>query len=305
MGVIGAKGLRKRYGGTVALQEVSLELAGGVFALIGPNGAGKTTLIRCLTGTTTPDRGSATILGAPPERVDRARIGVLPQAFDPPTRLTPRELIRYFAELYPRPRGVDRVLERIGMTDAADTRYANLSGGEQRRTLVGTAVVNDPEVLFLDEPTTGIDPAGRRAIWSVITELTAAGTTVFLTTHDMAEAEQLADRIGVIADGTMVATGPPRELIADHGGPPTLIVEAASGGVVELPYPTTRTEDSIVIEGVEPDEITTVVEALNQDGISYDSLLWREPDLETVYFSLTGEPPADQQTMDPVSRRLS
>jgi len=296
MAAIVAEELRKTYGDTRALSGVSLSVdPGEVFALLGPNGAGKTTLVRCLTGTATPDGGESTLLGSAPRSVRKSRIGLLPQDFGPPDRLTARELLAHYAGLYDHARDVDAVLEDVGVAGAADTRYADLSGGEKRRTLVATALVNDPEVLFLDEPTTGIDPAGRRAVHALIEDLAAAGTTVFLTTHYMDEVERLADRVGVLVGGELAAVSAPGTLVADHGGDPRLLVETDG----KVPDPADRlpgfdvesTDRGLHVRGVTRDDIGDAVEALAAAGIEYDALSWREADLETAYLALTGETP--------------
>ncbi len=290
--VVVADGLRKSYGDTVAVDGVSLSIERGeVFALIGPNGAGKTTLIRALTGTTRPDSGSATILGTSPETVDRDLIGVLPQSFSPPERLTARELLSYYAGLYDDARNPDAVLREVGLADAGDTRYENLSGGQRRRLCVGTALVNDPEVCILDEPTTGIDPAGRRTVRGLIDSLSAGGTTVLVSTHDMAEAEGMADRVGLLADGDLVACAPPETLVAEYAGESRLVVEtdADPATLAALEYPTTGTERGVVVDEVRPREIGEVVAALDERGIEYTGLVWSEPDLEDVYMELAGE----------------
>ncbi|MFC7240481.1 ABC transporter ATP-binding protein [Saliphagus sp. GCM10025317] len=228
---VDADDLEKSYGETVALSGVSLTVdPGEVVGLIGPNGAGKTTLVRALTGTTVPDSGSVTILGAEPSTVDRNRLSVLPQDFSPPDRLTARELLAYYAGLYDDARDPEAVLEDVGLETAGDTWYENLSGGQQRRVCVGAALVNDPDLLFLDEPTTGIDPAGRRTVWRLLEGLAAGGTTIVLTTHDMAEAERLADRVGLLANGSLLAEGAPLELVAEHGGSSRLKIELESTG---------------------------------------------------------------------------
>ncbi|WP_459192550.1 ABC transporter ATP-binding protein [Halosimplex sp. J119] len=284
-----AEDVRRTYGDTVALDGVSLSVdAGEVFSLVGPNGAGKTTLVRALTGTTDAE-GSVSLFGADPRQVDRERIGLLPQAFAPPERLTARELLEYYAGLYDDSRDVDAVLADVGLTDDADTWYENLSGGQQRRTCVGAALVNDPDLLFLDEPTTGIDPAGRRTLWDLLESLAAGGTTIFLTTHDMAEAHRLADRVGLLADGKLVAVDDPDALVAEYGGESRLVVETdADPDAFELPYPAERTGDALVVSDVAPEAIGDVVDALEAAGASYDALSWSEPDLEDVYLELAG-----------------
>ena len=289
--VVVAEDVRRSYGDTVALEGVSLSVGSGeVFALIGPNGAGKTTLVRALTGTTEPDSGRARVLGRPPMDAPRNRLGVLPQNFSPPERLTAQELLEYYAGLYEGSRDPETVLADVGLVDAGDTWYENLSGGQQRRTCVGTALVNDPEVLFLDEPTTGIDPAGRRTVWHLVEDLAANGTTVFLTTHDMAEAEHLADRVGLLAGGELVACGTPEDLITEHGGSSRLIVETSTHLDVfsDLAYSVDPHPDGVVVRDVTTAEIGSVVDALDDRAITYTGLAWAEPDLEDVYLSLAG-----------------
>jgi ABC-2 type transport system ATP-binding protein len=295
-----ADGVRKTYGDVVALDGVSLSVeTGEVFVLIGPNGAGKTTLVRALTGTTVPTDGTVELFGSTPSAVDRSRLGVLPQSFRPYSRLTARELIAYYAGLYDEARPVEDVLAVVGMADSATTRYENLSGGQQRRTCLGIALVNDPDLLFLDEPTTGIDPAGRRTVQDRIADLAAGGTTVFLTTHDMAEAERLADRVGLLEDGTLAAVGSPTQLIDEHGGERRLVVEiegsapeaadvlAAEGRGDE--HRTEVADGELRVYGVEATAIGDVVATLETAGIAYTEVSWSQPSLEDVYLSLTGE----------------
>ena len=295
-----ADGVRKTYGDVVALDGVSLSVeAGEVFVLIGPNGAGKTTLVRALTGTTTPTGGTAELFGSAPSAVDRSRLGVLPQSFRPYSRLTARELLAYYAGLYDDARPVEDVLADVGMADSAGTRYENLSGGQKRRTCLGIALVNDPDLLFLDEPTTGIDPAGRRTVQDRIGDLAAGGTTVFLTTHDMAEAERLADRVGLLQDGDLVAVGSPTELIDEHGGERRLVIEiegSASEAADVLAadphsdvYRAEVADGELRVYGVEATAIGDVVAALETAGVAYTEVSWSQPSLEDVYLSLTGE----------------
>ncbi|GGM73054.1 ABC-2 type transport system ATP-binding protein [Halarchaeum rubridurum] len=293
--VVVAEDVHERYGDTVALDGVSLAVeAGEVFALIGPNGAGKTTLTRCLTGTRTPDGGRVELLGDPPADAAKERLGLLPQDFDPPDRLTARELVAYYAGLYDDARDPADLLRTVGMDPAVDTWYGDLSGGEQRRTCVAASLANDPDVLFVDEPTTGIDPAGRRALWDVFEDLADAGTTVFLTTHYMAEAERLADRVGLLADGALVATGTPADLIADYGGEQYLAVEtdADAASLPDLGYEVTRAGDELRVVGVPPEAIGDVAAELDANGVPFDALSWTEPDLEDVYLRLAEDPSA-------------
>ncbi|WP_418281700.1 ABC transporter ATP-binding protein [Halorubrum sp. DTA98] len=294
-----ADGVRRSYGDVVALDGVDLSVGvGEVFGLIGPNGAGKTTLVRALTGTTAFE-GDVRVFGSEPRDVDPARIGLLPQSFDPPERLTARELVAYYGGLYDDARDVAGVIRDVGLDGDADAWYETLSGGQKRRACVATALVNDPELLFLDEPTTGIDPAGRRSLHRLVERLAETGTTVFLTSHAMDEVERLADRVALLRDGRVVAVGEPAELIAEHGGRPRLDVtlEAAAtdeavdriadgvGGDVDVE----ATEDGLRIVGVRPEEIGAAVDALEAVGVAFESLTWSEPSLEDVYLRLTGE----------------
>ena len=289
-----AEDLRRAYGETVALDGVSLSVdEGEVFALVGPNGAGKTTLVRALTGTTDAG-GSVTLFGNPPRDVDPERVGLLPQDFDPPERLTARELLAYYGGLYDDARDVERVLDDVGLREAAATWYENLSGGQRRRVCVGTALVNDPDLLFLDEPTTGIDPAGRRALWRLIEDLAAGGTTVLLTTHYMEEAHRLGDHVGLLAGGRLVAVDDPDALVAEYGGDPRLVVETgADPAGLDLPSNVDARrveggEGNLTVRGIDPGDIGGVVDALDRAGATYESLTWTQPDLEDAYLELTG-----------------
>ncbi|MFB6143595.1 MAG: ABC transporter ATP-binding protein [Halorientalis sp.] len=285
-----AENVRRVYGDTVALDGVSLTVAQGeVFALVGPNGAGKTTLVRALLGTTDAE-GAVRVFGEAPTAVARHRIGLLPQSFDPPARLTARELLASYAGLYDEARDVGAVLSDVGMADDADTWYENLSGGQQRRTCVGTALVNDPDLLVLDEPTTGIDPAGRRALWRLLEDLAAGGRTVLLTTHDMAEAERLADRVGLLADGDLVACDAPGALVERHGGESRLIVAIDADPAVtdSLDYPAEYADGEVTVHGVAPTAIGDVVATLEREWGTPERVSWTEPDLEDVYLDLTG-----------------
>lgn len=289
--------LHYRYGETVALAGVELSIeTGDIYCLIGPNGAGKTTLVRCLSGTLTPDSGTVEVLEGAPRTVDRERIGLLPQAFEPAPRLTARELVGYYAGLYDDAGDPDEVLTAVGIDAQRETWYEDLSGGERRRVCVATALVNDPDLVILDEPTSGIDPAGRRAIWAVLEELRDAGTSIVVTTHDMAEATRLADTVGLLADGRLVATGSPADLVAEHGGGTRLVVETTAADVTSIAgYDPVTVPEGLVFEGVSPSEIGAIVRALDDAQISFDAVHWREPDLEDVYLALTD---VDRQTLE-------
>jgi len=236
--VLVADDVRKSYGDTAALDGVSLAVgAGEVFALVGPNGAGKTTLVRCLTGTTEPDSGSVELLGESPRDARKQRVGLLPQAFSPPERLTARELVSYYAGLYDDAREPEAVLDEVGLDPDGGTWYGDLSGGEKRRACVAAALVNDPDVLFLDEPTSGLDPRAARTVRDTIAHLAEGDATVFLSTHILPVVDELADTVGVLYDGSLVTEGSPGGLKsrAESGEERTLedVFLEVTGGIGE------------------------------------------------------------------------
>jgi ABC-2 type transport system ATP-binding protein len=209
-------GLRKSYGSIAAVAGIDLEIAPGeVFALLGPNGAGKTTTVEILEGYRHRDGGEVSVLGEDPQRPGRAwraRIGIVLQLAADAPELTVAEMVDHFAGFYPSPRRPDEVIDLVGLTDKAGSRIRTLSGGQLRRLDVALGLIGGPELLFLDEPTTGFDPAARRAFWAVIRALSGGGVTVLLTTHYLDEAAALADRAAVIRAGAIVASGPPADL---------------------------------------------------------------------------------------------
>jgi ABC-2 type transport system ATP-binding protein len=214
--IVRARALRKSYGELEVVRGIDLEIrAGEVFAFLGPNGAGKTTTVEMLEGYRSRDAGEVTVLGEDPSEAGRrwrARIGVVLQSCTMPGELTVEELLGLYASYYPHPSPVDEVLELVGLVEQRQVRAQRLSGGQQRRLDVGLALIGDPEMLFLDEPTTGFDPSARHHAWEVIANLRHLGKTVFLTTHYMEEAQALADRVAVIAAGRIVSEGTPETL---------------------------------------------------------------------------------------------
>lgn len=288
--VVEAVGLEQRYGDVLALDGVDLSIdRGEIYGLIGPNGAGKTTLARALLGTIDPDGGRVRLFGQPPDRTPPGRIGYLPQSFDPHDRLTPTELLAYYGGLAADALDPATVLETVGIDPDTDRRYAALSGGERRRVCLGTALVADPDLLVVDEPTTGIDPEGRRSILSLFEALCEEGTTIVLSTHDMRAAERVADRVGMLADGRLVAEDDPAALIAAHGGQSQLEIETdAPPAAIDRPS-VARTDAGLRFTGVDPTAIGAIVDGLTASDYRVDRLTWRDPDLEDAYLELAGE----------------
>jgi ABC-2 type transport system ATP-binding protein len=272
-------GLRKSYGAHEALRGIDFEIrAGEVFGLLGPNGAGKTTTVEILEGYRERDGGQVEVLGEDPQRTGpawRRRIGVVLQSSSLYANLTPRESLKLFAGYYDRPRDVDEVLEIVGLTPKADARARTLSGGQKRRLDLGLALIGDPELIFLDEPTTGFDPQARRRAWQTIRALRSLGTTVLLTTHYLDEAEQLADRVAVIVGGEIVREGSPAELTSAS---PETEIRYRRNGMEVLERTATPTERLHQL----------TAEALER-GEELEGLEVRRPTLEDVYLELTAD----------------
>jgi ABC-2 type transport system ATP-binding protein len=274
---VSVRGLRKSYGAQEALRGIDFTIEPGeVFGLLGPNGAGKTTTVEILEGYRRPDAGTVEVLGGDPQRSGtawRQRIGVMLQSSSLYPALTVRESLDVFAGYYAKPRDAEEVVSLVGLADKANARVRTLSGGQKRRLDLGLALIGDPELIFLDEPTTGFDPGARRTAWETIRDLRALGKTILLTTHYLDEAEQLADRVAVLRDGVIVREGSPAEL---------------TGGVVETEIRYTRAGEEIVERTTDP---TTRLHELTAEALArgelLDGLEVRRPTLEDVYLELT------------------
>jgi len=272
--------LRKSYGAYEALRGVSFQIKEGeVFGLLGPNGAGKTTTVEILEGYRDRDGGDVGVLGFDPAHAGsafRERIGVVLQQSQLYPNLTVAETHRVFAAYYERPRDVDEVIELVGLGEKRDARVKTLSGGQKRRLDLGVALVGNPDLVFLDEPTTGFDPAARRAAWEMIRSLRSLGKTILLTTHYLDEAEQVADRVAVLREGRIVREGTPRELTGVFGG-----------GETEIHY--RRNGEEVVLRTAEPTRVLHELTARAlSDGKELEGLEVRRPTLEDVYLLLTG-----------------
>jgi ABC-2 type transport system ATP-binding protein len=276
---ITVRDLRKSYGATEAVRGISFDVEPGeVFGLLGPNGAGKTTIVEILEGYRRRSGGDIAVLGHDPESRDlelRKRVGIVLQSTGFYTRATVRESVEHMAAIYPRPRDPAETIALVGLEEKGEERVAKLSGGQQRRLDLALALVGDPELIFLDEPTTGFDPAARRAAWGVVNALKDLGKTVLLTTHYLDEAQSLADRVAIVKDGRIVAAGPPSEL--SPGRARYLVAFDRDG----------RREE---IETDEPTELLHRLtgEALARGG-TLENLSVSRPTLEDVYLELTSE----------------
>ena len=278
MSAISVRDLRKSYGAHEALRGIGFEIAEGeVFGLLGPNGAGKTTTVEILEGYRKRDGGEVDVLGYDPERTDRGfreRIGVVLQQSQLWPTLTVAETHRMFAGYYKHPRDIDEVIAVVGLEKKRDARVKTLSGGQKRRLDLGVALVGDPDLVFLDEPTTGFDPAARRAAWEMIRSLRSLGKTILLTTHYLDEAEQLADRVAVLLDGRIVREGTPAEL---------------TGGNSETEVRYRQNGREVVIHTTEPTRLLhELTEKALADGSELEGLEVRRPTLEDVYLLITG-----------------
>jgi ABC-2 type transport system ATP-binding protein len=296
--IIHVASLRKTYGGIVAVDEVSFDVhPGEIFGLIGPNGAGKTTTMECVEGLRVPDRGIISVLGLEPRRHVYAlqqRIGVQLQEAQLQKRITVREAVELWSALYPRHADGDGLIEQLGLADKRHAWFMTLSGGQKQRLFIALALINDPELVFLDELTTGLDPQARRATWDLVRGIRDRGKTVFLTTHLMEEAERLCDRVAIIDQGRIVDIGTPAELVLRHCPDRTVIIVTDDSTATErfaaIPHvgSVSRQGLQLTIRGRRSDLVTCVIQCLAEHRIPVIDFRTEFATLEDVFLKLTG-----------------
>ena len=297
--MIEVRGLRKEYPDITAVDGIDFEVsAGQIFSLLGPNGAGKTTTIEILEGLRDPTSGQARVFGTDVTgsyRKIRERVGVLPQDFEPFDRLKPTEAVEYWSSLFDhrmKREQIARVLETVGLSGRAETQALHLSGGEKRRLGIAMALVGEPDLIFLDEPTTGLDPSARRELWALIQSLRAAGKTILLTTHYLDEAEHLADDVAIMNRGKIVARGSPEELIRRYGTGTTIVLAGAGhAGLKALQareIPAAEENGSVLVHVDDPREVRAMLAKVAAIDIPLQEIYTRRPSLEDVFLRLIG-----------------
>lgn len=294
--VILVSNLTRKFGDTIAVDGLSFEVRKGeIFSLLGPNGAGKTTTVSMLEGLIRRDSGSISIFGLDPwkdHNTLKLKIGVMPQEFNFFEKLSPLDSLIFYCELFKSSANPEDLLKLVMLESSRDTPFEKLSGGQKQKLGLALSLVSDPEVLFLDEPTTGLDPSARRAVWSIIDKFREQGKTIVLTTHYMEEAERLSDRVAIISRGRIVSSGTPEEIIAKHGSGRKVVVRSdremadyleAKGirleeyrGVIEIPLP----------EGT---NLANLVKLVEESGIKYSQLTVSTDSLEDVFIRLVGQ----------------
>jgi ABC-2 type transport system ATP-binding protein len=292
--------LVKKYGDLAAVDGITFTVhKGEVFAFVGPNGAGKTTTVEILVCLRSPTSGEAKVLGfdvgdRKGQQQIRKRVGVLPQDFNTFDLLTVKENISYYKKMYDGGLDVDKLIEMVDLKDKTNTLYKNLSGGLKKRLAIATALVNNPEVIFLDEPTTGLDPRARRDVWNLIEGLREEGKTIFLTTHYMDEAEVLADAVAIISYGKIIAMGSPSQLVSKYGGKTTLIVEKGGKAVHDLlsqrlSHVRVENDGDVLVTLKKKSDLPNAVSTLDKGKAEFAELIVRRPTLEDVFLNLTGK----------------
>jgi ABC-2 type transport system ATP-binding protein len=296
--VVRVSGIRKAYGSTVAVDDVSFDVREGeIFGLIGPNGAGKTTTMECVEGLRKPDRGTISVLSLDPRRDARAlqnRVGVQLQQAQLQKRIKVWEAVDLWASLYPRSVNGDALLERLGLADKRNAWFMTLSGGQKQRLFIALALIHDPEVVLLDELTTGLDPQARRTIWDMVRGIGERGKTVLLTTHLMEEAERLCDRVAIIERGRVIDIGTPDELVRRYCPEQTVSVSTIDadarsrlGGIPGLES-LNQDGNRFTLRGRSEDFVTVVIRCISEHRIRVTEFRSERSNLEDVFLKLTG-----------------
>ena len=306
MSAIEVDGLKKRYGDLHAVDGISFSVRKGeVFSLLGPNGAGKTTTIEILEGLREKDQGAAEVLGLDPWKSGyelHKMIGVIPQGFKFLDYPTPREAVAYYATLFGKRVDPDDLLKRVLLDEAANIWFQNLSGGQKQKLGMALSLVNDPQVVFLDEPTTGLDPQARRAVWEVIRKLKAEGRTVMLTTHYLEEAEVLADRVAIMDHGKIVAMGSTAEIESKFGSGQRMVVRAKDD-LLRYLKDNSKLEvkgdgNTVTVFLRDKNDAMVALGAIEESGAEWDDLTVRRDRLEDVFLRLVGESGAEEKGGD-------
>lgn len=296
--VIQVQNLRKTYGSTPAVDDVSFDvIEGEIFGLIGPNGAGKTTTMECVEGIRKSDAGAISVLGMDPRRDAYAlqgRIGIQLQEAQLQKRIKVWEAVDLWSSLYPRTIDTDGLVERLGLSEKRNARFMTLSGGQKQRLFIALALIHDPDLVFLDELTTGLDPQARRAIWGLVTDLQDRGKTVFLTTHLMEEAERLCDRVAIIERGKVIEMGSPAALVKKHCPQRAVVFSCDRMGVTELLERTPGVEavssegPTHTVSGTGEDFVTRMIRFVSEEALEISDFRTVMPTLEDVFLKLTG-----------------
>jgi ABC-2 type transport system ATP-binding protein len=297
--VVEVRDLIKRYSNLLAVDEISFEVyEGEIFGMVGPNGAGKTTTIECIEGLRRPDSGSVQVLGMDPRQDGytlREQIGIQLQESALPDRIKVWEAMEMFATFYPKTVDWNALLEQLGLIEKRKSAFIKLSGGQKQRLFIALALINDPEVVFLDELTTGLDPKARRAIWDLVLDIRDRGKTVFLTTHFMEEAERLCNRVAIVDQGKIVALDTPSNLIRSLGSEYRVVFsvrEKLDKGMFEKISSVTnfdQVDDQVMIRGKEEGLLSGIVNALEAGGVKFRDLRTEQPTLEDVFLTITGK----------------
>ncbi len=300
MSAIEVSSLKKAYGALQAVDAISFSVdVGEVFSLLGPNGAGKTTTIEILEGLRERDGGDVKVLGIDPWKQGYSvheKIGVIPQGFKFVDYATPKEAIRYYADLFGVKADADAILKKVILEDSADVYFSRLSGGQKQKVGLALALVNNPQLVFLDEPTTGLDPQARRAVWEVIRNLKSEGRTVLLTTHYLEEAEELADKVAIMNKGRIITSGTPTEIIQRHGAGEKIrvkgdqkLVDYLKKSVPSLPVDYNRESGDINVLIKRKEDSLAVLEAIQRSGCQWTDLSMQRESLEDVFVKLIGD----------------